>query len=39
MAASEALLFKIEGVQQAAQVAGLGGKTFTVGKISAVEGC
>jgi hypothetical protein len=34
MAASEALIFKLEGVQQAAQVAGLGGQTFTVGKIS-----
>jgi hypothetical protein len=34
MAASETLLFNLEGVQQAAQVADLGGQTFTVGKIS-----
>lgn len=35
MAVSEALLFKMNGAKQAAQVAGLEGKTFTVGKISA----
>jgi hypothetical protein len=35
MAASEALLFKLTGAKQAAQVASLKGKTFTVGKISA----
>ncbi|MBF0195546.1 MAG: hypothetical protein HQL71_13375 [Magnetococcales bacterium] len=34
MATSETLLFKLEGVQQAAQVAGLSGQTFTVGNIS-----
>ncbi|MBF0383835.1 MAG: hypothetical protein HQL69_22695 [Magnetococcales bacterium] len=34
MATSETLLFKIEGVKQAAQVADISGQTFTVGKIS-----
>jgi hypothetical protein len=35
MATSEALLFKINGAQQTAQLSGLSGKTYTVGKISA----
>lgn len=34
MAASEALLFKLEGAQQAAQLTGLQGKTFTVSKLA-----
>jgi hypothetical protein len=35
MAASEALLFKINGTQQTAKLASLKGKTFTIGKVSA----
>ncbi len=35
MATPEALLFKINGTQQATQVAALEGKTFAVGKVSA----
>ncbi|MBF0444817.1 MAG: hypothetical protein HQL68_04455 [Magnetococcales bacterium] len=35
MATPEALLFKIEGTQQISQIAGLKGKTYTVGKVSA----
>ncbi|MBF0195765.1 MAG: hypothetical protein HQL71_14490 [Magnetococcales bacterium] len=35
MAAAEAMIFKINGVNQTSQVAGLTGKTFTVGKVSA----
>ncbi len=34
MAASEAMLFKITGTQQKAQLTSLSGKTFTVGKVS-----
>ncbi|MBF0447308.1 MAG: hypothetical protein HQL67_03820 [Magnetococcales bacterium] len=35
MAASEAILFKINGAQQTTQLAALEGKAFTVGKVSA----